>query len=229
MELKKNEQYDLERKSPLFFSIGLVVAILCVILAFEWKAEYDPMDYEPNEEIFPETYIPPVTTFETPKPPKPVEVKTPEPSLQAPIIIVGDPVEALEPTLDPVIEDIKFDDMVIGDPLPPIPTPVEYFEIVETMPEFPGGNAGFLSHISKNIDYPSRARNLGITGKVFVQFVIDTDGKITEVEVVRGIGGGCDEEAVKAIENAPNWSPGKQRGRPVKVRMVVPINFSLSD
>lgn len=227
MELKKNEQYDLEKKSPLFFSIGLVVAILCVILAFEWRSEYSPMQYDPTKDEFPPTYIPPITAFETPKPPKPVEIKPPKPSLQPPEFVEGDPVETLEPTLVSVI-DISFDELIIDNPPPAPPVPT-VFERVESMPSFPGGIEAFYKHVGKTIKYPRQAKKMGIMGKVFVQFIIDTDGSITEVSVMKGIGAGCDEEAVRVIESAPAWNPGKQRGRPVKVRMVLPITFSLSD
>jgi protein TonB len=76
--------------------------------------------------------------------------------------------------------------------------------------------------------YPAQARRMGIEGKVFVEFVVDKDGTLTEVKTVKGIGAGCDEEAVRVIQSAPKWKPGKQRGRPVKVRMILPIIFKLS-
>ncbi|MCK5701162.1 MAG: energy transducer TonB, partial [Cyclobacteriaceae bacterium] len=77
------------------------------------------------------------------------------------------------------------------------------------------------------LKYPAQARRMGIEGKVFVQFVVDKDGTLTEVTAVKGIGAGCDQEAVRVIEGAPKWKPGKQRGRSVKVRMILPITFKL--
>ena len=76
--------------------------------------------------------------------------------------------------------------------------------------------------------YPNQARRMGIEGRVFVQFVVDKDGQLTEIKAVKGIGAGCDEEAVRVLKSAPKWKPGKQRGRPVKVRMILPITFKLS-
>jgi protein TonB len=85
----------------------------------------------------------------------------------------------------------------------------------------------FLKYVSKNLKYPAQARRMGVEGKVFVQFVVEKDGSITDIKVVKGIGAGCDEEAVRVLENAPKWKPGKQRGRPVKQRIVLPIVFKL--
>jgi len=85
----------------------------------------------------------------------------------------------------------------------------------------------FYEYVSKNLKYPSQARRMGVEGKVFVQFVVDKDGSISQVQSIKGIGAGCDEEAVRVLQNAPKWKPGKQRGRPVRVRMVLPITFKL--
>jgi len=104
----------------------------------------------------------------------------------------------------------------------------QIFDVVETQPNPPGGMAGWNAYLSKNLKYPTQARRMGIEGTVIVVFVINTDGSIQDVEVLRGIGGGCDEEAVKVVQEAPKWEPGKQRGRPVRTRMRLPIRFKLS-
>ena len=101
----------------------------------------------------------------------------------------------------------------------------EIFKVVEEMPEFPGGAGKLLEYIGKNIKYPMMARESDIQGKVFVQFVVEPDGNISHVQVLRGIGGGCDEEAVRVVESMPKWKPGKQRGAPVRVQYMVPIVF----
>jgi protein TonB len=90
-----------------------------------------------------------------------------------------------------------------------------------------GGFAKFYQHITSSLKYPKEARKARIQGKVLVEFVIARDGTIVDVKCFKGIGGGCDEEAVKAIQSAPAWIPGKQRGLPVRQKMVAPINFSL--
>lgn len=103
----------------------------------------------------------------------------------------------------------------------------EIFIIVEQMPEYPGGEAALKEYIKDNIRYPAQAKEEFIEGKVFVSFVILPNGKVDDVKVIEGIGGGCDEEAVRVISEMPNWSPGYKEGVAVKVEHTVPINFAL--
>ena len=103
----------------------------------------------------------------------------------------------------------------------------QVFTYVEEMPTFPGGDEALYSYISKQIQYPEIAKRAGVEGKVYIQFVVRTDGKVTEVTVVKGIGAGCDEEAVKVVRSMPNWKPGRQNGHPVNVRISVPIVYKL--
>lgn len=103
----------------------------------------------------------------------------------------------------------------------------QIFTIVEKMPEFPGGEAALAKYLQNNIQYPERAKSMNIEGKVYLSFLIDEYGKVSNVEKKRGIGGGCDEEAIRVVKNMPRWNPGKQGGRPVKVQFNLPIEFSL--
>lgn len=103
----------------------------------------------------------------------------------------------------------------------------EVFRYVEEMPQFPGGQDQIPSFFAANIKYPEIARRAGVEGRVFVQFVIGKDGSITQVQVAKGIGAGCDEEAIRVVKMMPKWTPGKQNGRPVLVQVVVPIQFKL--
>jgi protein TonB len=103
------------------------------------------------------------------------------------------------------------------------------YVVVETMPEFPGGIDSMMAYLGRTISYPEKARKKGIEGKVYVQFIVRKDGTLGDIKVIRGIGGGCDEESISAIKNMPNWTPGKQRGKPVPVRIVQPINFRLTE
>ncbi|MBE0661457.1 MAG: energy transducer TonB [Bacteroidales bacterium] len=105
----------------------------------------------------------------------------------------------------------------------------EVFVVVEEPPIFQGGNEARIRFISENITYPEEARIKGIQGTVFVTFVIETDGSVANVRILRGIGGGCDEEAVRVVENMPKWNPGKQRGENVRVMFNMPIKFALGD
>ena len=101
------------------------------------------------------------------------------------------------------------------------------FVIVEQMPQFPGGEKEMMKFIHNNLRYPSLAAENGIQGTVIVNFVVDHDGKITRIKVVRGIGGGCDEEAMRVLSKMPAWSPGRQGGKPVLVSYTVPIKYVL--
>ncbi|MHB8259640.1 MAG: energy transducer TonB [Bacteroidia bacterium] len=105
----------------------------------------------------------------------------------------------------------------------------EIFTVVEQMPEFPGGAAEMMKYIQKNIHYPEIEKEAGITGRCFVKFVVEQDGSITNVEILKGVAGGagCDKEAVRVIKSMPKWNIGKQNGRPVRVYFNVPISFKL--
>lgn len=103
----------------------------------------------------------------------------------------------------------------------------EVFTVVEQMPEFPGGDAAMNDFLDKNLQYPTMAKEQGIQGKVWIGFIVDKFGNVSNVEVLRGIGGGCDEEAARVVGIMPRWNPGKQSGRPVIVKFRFPINFTL--
>ena len=99
---------------------------------------------------------------------------------------------------------------------------------VQEQPKYKGGMMKFYAYVGQNMTYPIKARRVGVEGKVYVQFVIEPDGRITNVESILGIGAGCDEEAVNVIKRSPRWNPGKQNGKPVKVKKVIPITFRLN-
>jgi protein TonB len=226
MELKKNPKVDLSRQSGLFLNIGLVVSLGLCLLAFEWKS-YDDlsgMNYAPAEVQTEELIDIPIT--EMPPPPPPV--------IQQPEIIEVPDEEEIEEELVNLDTEIT-PETVVAPPAPPatVAAPVqeeevdEIFQVVENQPEPVGGMGAFMKYLQKNLKYPEQARRMNVEGKVFVQFVIDKDGSPNDITVLKGIGSGCDEEAVRVIKSMPKWTPGKQRGRPVKVRMSLPIVFKL--
>ena len=98
---------------------------------------------------------------------------------------------------------------------------------VEEMPTFPGGEDAFYYYVGKQIQYPEIAKRNGVEGRVYIQFVVRTDGKITDVTVAKGIGAGCDEEAVRVVRSMPKWKPGTQNGHPVNIRISIPIDYKL--
>ncbi len=105
----------------------------------------------------------------------------------------------------------------------------EPFAFVEQMPSYKGGNDELLGFFAKNIRYPEIAKRAGIEGKVMVEFVVDKQGKVRNARVLKGIGAGCDEEALRVTGMMKNWIPGRQSGKPVNVKMVIPIHFRLQD
>ena len=209
----------------MFFSIGLAIAFLLTITAFEWKSYDGGQQVNANDisENLDELLDIPVT--EQPPPPPP-------PKIQQPVVIEVPDEEEIDEEIEIEI-DMDIDEEEIIEEIQPVveieeEETDEIYTIVEKLADFPGGKENFYKYISKNLVYPQAARRMGIEGKVFVQFVVEKDGSITDVKAVKGIGANCDSEAVRVVSNSPNWEPAKQRGRPVRSRVIVPLIFTLS-
>lgn len=229
MEAKKTPKADLTRKSGMFFSLGLMITMGLVLFAFEYKTYGDNVqlrDLGTITDEFEELLDIPIT--EQPPPPPP-SIEQPE------IMEVPDEVEIEqkfdvnfdvdikeETVVKTVISEVMIEDAPVAEKADQI------FDVVENPPSPPGGMEGWGKYLRANLKYPTQARRMGIEGTVFVVFVVNTDGSIQDVEVIRGIGGGCDEEAARVVREAPAWEPGRQRGRPVRVKMRLPIRFKLS-
>lgn len=223
MEQKKSDKANLETKRTIFLEIGFILALALVFSAFEYKS-YDKVEYTNIERAVDDTQeeIIPITEQKV-KPPPP----KPPPSVTI-INVVEDDVQVE----DDIEIDIDFDEDVAMDEFQFVQEEEEIeeqhiFLVVENMPEFPGGEAAMYKFIGKNIEYPRMAKESGISGRVFVTFVVERDGSVTDVQILRGIGGGCDEEAIRVIKMMPKWTPGKQRGKPVRVQYRMPIKFTL--
>jgi len=100
---------------------------------------------------------------------------------------------------------------------------------IENQPAFPGGMEAFIKYLRKNLRYPSSAVENDVAGRVYVNFIVEKDGKLTDIKVVKGIGFGCDEEAIRVLKRSPDWSPGEQNGRKVRVMYTLPIVFSMGE
>lgn len=104
----------------------------------------------------------------------------------------------------------------------------DVFIIVEDMPEFPGGSKAYNNFLLKNLKYPEQAKKMGVEGRVFIAFIVNEDGSLSDFELIRGIGSGCDEEALRVYMESPNWTPGKQKGKAVKTKMQAQVTFKFS-
>lgn len=223
-DTKKSAKADLESKKTMFIEIGLVIALAAVLFAFEWKS-YEKMELSLASRVVDDTPEEMIEITQHEKPPPP-----PAPPQQTTIIeIVEDDME-IEDELEIDVEADQETEMQEYVPVEEEEEEEEaqIFTVVESMPDFPGGDEARIRYLNENIKYPQMARESGIQGRVFVTFVVEKDGSVTDVRVLRGIGGGCDEEAIRVIKNMPKWDPGKQRGKPVRVQFNMPILFKLN-
>ena len=225
MHIKKSEQASLEKDKLVYVLMGLVFVLSLVYVALEWtEREVTKYEVTDTEFLFEEEVEIQQTSQETPPPPPPPAVQEVEV-----LNVVEDNVET--ESIDINTEDDKETEVVIA---APVEAPVEeeeeevVFVVVEKMPEFPGGQQALFKYLSENVKYPVIAQENGIQGRVICQFVVNRDGSIVDVEVVRSGGDpSLDKEAIRVIKSMPKWKPGKQRGKAVRVKYTVPVNFKL--
>ena len=214
--MRKTKEADLKQQYQLNLMVGWIISLSIMIILFRinlYSAPTTPTPIEEQEIIQMEEIIQ-TKQIETPPPP---------PRPPVPVEVPND--EILE---DDIVElDLEFD---LGDALalPPPPPPKEeeeaFFIVVENMPQLIGG----LGKLQSQVTYPEMARRAGIEGRVTIQFIVNERGQVENPRVIRGIGGGCDEEALEAVSKA-RFTPGLQRGRPVKVQYSLPIVFRLQN
>lgn len=221
MAVRKTDEANLRDRYPLYIEAGLVAALVILIVAFnvEWQSSQDFEAQTEEQETVEVEEIEQTEQVEEPPPP-------PEPQV---------PVEVPD---DEVLEDASIDlnaelEMDAGPANPPPPPEddeeeeeeeePEIFVAVEEMPELQGG----IGELQQKINYPEMARKAGVEGQVIVQFVVDENGNVLDPRVLRGIGAGCDEEALRVVKEA-NFTPGQQRGESVRVKMSLPIRFQLN-
>ncbi len=225
MEEKKSPKANLENKRLMFAQIGLIISLAIAWAAFEIKS-YDKRDLSDImiREIALDEEMTEITTQDQ-KPQPPVEV----PQQTTQIEIVNDDVE-VEDNLDinaDVTQEEVIEEYVKPEVIEEEVVEQEIFTIVETMPSFPGGQEKLMQYLATNIKYPQIARESNVQGRVYLSFVVEPDGSVSNVKVLRGIGAGCDEEAMRVVKAMPKWSPGKQRGKSVRVSYNLPVNFKL--
>lgn len=234
MEPKKNPKADLENYRGLFLQTGLVLALLVSIIALEWKsyddsvADLGELEVEIDDEIIPITQR--QTAPPPPPPPPPPEV----------IEVVEDDVELEEELEIASTETDETEEVEVIEMEEEVSDEILNFAVVESVPVFPGCEDAssndekkacfqkqMFGHVRDNFKFPEMARQMGIQGKVYVNFVIEKNGSISNVEVVRGVDPLLDEEAARVIKQLPDMTPAKQRGKPVRMSFTMPINAKL--
>ena len=224
MQVKKSENASLEKDKLVYVLMGLVFTLSLVYVALEWtEREVTKYEVTDTEFLFEEEVEIQQTSQETPPPPPPPAVQEVEV-----LNVVEDNVET--ESIEVNTEETETEVVITA----PVEAPVEeeeeevVFVVVESMPEFPGGQQALFKYLSENVKYPVIAQENGIQGRVICQFVVNKDGSIVDVEVVRSGGdASLDKEAIRVIKSMPKWKPGKQRGKPVRVKYTVPVNFKL--
>ncbi len=221
MEVKKNKDANLEKKRRGFFWVGMVFALAVVLMSFEYtvfekvQTQLGQLDLDLlEEEIVPISQITPPPPPPPPQPTTVIEIVDDEEEIEEEIEVMD-----LELDEDTEIEIVEIEEEEVVEE--------EIFTIVEQMPGFPGGDEALFKYLGKNIQYPQLAADAGITGMVYVTFVVDKDGSVKDARILKGIGGGCDEEALRVVKSMPKWQPGKQRGKSVKVQYNLPVRFTL--
>ena len=227
MEVKKSPKADLENKKTSNLLIGVILTLSVLFIGFEWSEREVKVvtDSGITEIVFEEEMIP-ITEQEPPKQaPPPPEA----PKMEEIIEIVEDDADVEESTIE------ASDDITAAVEVKYTAVEVEeeeveeqqIFQVVEEMPEFPGGLGEGMKFLGKNIKYPQISQENGVQGRVIVQFVVNQDGSIVDPQVVRGVDPYLDKEALRVISMMPKWKPGKQRGKAVRVKFTVPVMFRL--
>lgn len=226
MKTKKSIQADLERRKGMFFQIGLLAALAIILISFEWTSSprtVEQINYVNEIEIEKEMLLIP---RERPQQKEPEEKL---PDIKKVMVLVDDDI-----ILEPVVFDREWDGVsgidlsTFDEPEDDVPDDTKFFK-VEDMPLFNEGKPEieFRKHIAKNLDYPEIAAKNGVSGKVIVEFAVNENGKVVDAVILRSVDPALDEEALRVILHSPAWTPGKQRGKAVKVHFVFPITFRL--
>ena len=227
MEVKKSPKADLEGKKTTNLLIGAILTLSVLFIGFEWSEREKKVVTDSGiEEVVFEEEIIPITEQEQPKqaPPPPeapkveevLEIMDNDSKVEESTIQASDDTQAaVEVKYTPVeVEEEEVEEQQI-------------FQVVEEMPEFPGGMGECMKWLSKNIKYPTISQENGVQGRVIIQFVVNKDGSIVDAQVARGVDPYLDKEALRVVGQMPKWKPGKQRGKEVRVKYTLPVMFRL--
>ena len=230
MEVKKAPHANIETHKVTFFLMGMVVALALLFVGFEWSSTLGKLDEAVIvQDVLAEEEI--EITQRDPEPPPP----PPPPEPDVPDVIEVTEEKVITKIDLSSLEDDQSKAQVEAYKPPPPPKQVveeateEIFVVVEKQPEFPGGMTALMKFLGDNIKYPVIAQENGIQGRVITNFVVERDGSISDVQIVRGQDPSLDKEAVRVIKTMPKWKPGQQRGKPVRVRFTLPVVFRLQN
>ncbi len=227
MEIKKNPKADLKNKRGLLLEIGLVVSLLLVIVAFSYTPKEKRVEKIDLQTAIVEEQIVEITRQDQkpPEPPKKVEVKVIADLLQ---VVTNDTKITTEVDFTEfdddveVVQTVAVKEEVIEDDQP--------FLIAETMPSFQGGDLNtFRAWVQQNVKFPQIALENGIQGRVVLSFVIEKDGRLTNIQVLQTPDRSLSEEAIRVLSKSPKWSPGKQRNQVVRVKYTLPVDFRVQN
>ncbi len=228
MEPKKSRKADLQSKRLLFLEIGFVLSLGMALVAFEWTsrpAEVEGFQKESGSDLVQEAV--PVTRQEQRREPPP----PPPPKTTEVINIVENDVKIEDELIleeSEADEDTRVSIDAFSTEEEEEAAEEQVFVVVEDMPSFQGkGLDAFANYVQQRVTYPPLAQENGIEGTVFLRFIVDSDGSVINVEVIRGVDPSLDKAALAALKDTPKWEPGKQRGKPVKVSCTIPIMFTL--
>ena len=229
MEIKKSPKADLEGKKLSGLFIGYVVVLAVLFVAFEWTKRDIKIDTtQAVADLFIEEEMVPITEQQ-----EEIKEQTPPPAAPPAVAevleIVSDDAD-VEETIISTTEDVGQKVEVKFTPIEEEEEEAEeavIFDIVEKMPEFPGGPAALMKYLSEKIKYPTISQENGVQGRVIVQFVVNKDGSIVDARVARGVDPYLDKEALRVVSGMPKWNPGMQRNKPVRVKYTVPVMFRL--
>lgn len=226
MEVKKSPKADLESKRGIWLLLGVILSLGIMFVAFEWSERDKKFNTDTGiAAVQFEEEIVPITEQEEKQAPPPPEA----PKVEEVLEIVQNDAKVEESNIQSSEETGKAVEVKYVAPVE-VEEDVEeqqIFQVVEEMPEFPGGMAECLKFLGKNIKYPTISQENGVQGKVIVQFVVNKDGSIVDPVVVRSVDPYLDKEALRVIKMMPKWKPGKQRNKPVRVKYTVPVTFKL--
>ncbi|MDR2511848.1 MAG: energy transducer TonB [Bacteroidales bacterium] len=227
METKKSKKANLETKRNIFTLLGLVFSLTIVLMAFEWKTyanDENALSISSVSYVDPDVIIP---TIAPPPPPAPPVDRT---NIEIEIVMNN-----IDDDFDPFVFDNPTDglndDLVYYAPVEK-PEVLGYEEptlIPQEYAAYPGGEGARMEFLRNNLHYPAIAIEIGAQGTVYLRFIVEKDGSLSNVEVVRGIGAGCDEEALRVAKLMPKWTPGKNNGLPVRSYFSMPIKFTLKN